>query len=173
MFIDTENAIIKYSDKGKPFPYDKLLFATIEPYIIEFKNCRLEKLTEEDQARCLARIYKRMEVNGVPVLDFFKQDLEEWKDLDQYNKTMNLANLIARDIFCCFDRNRDDENGDFCVTDRLYCIVDKDNHAKKDFIVLEEYYKGAFGRKIPTEETKYFNELMDFYRKGRLPKVKD
>ena len=158
MFIDTENAIIKYSDKGKPFPYDKLLFATIEPYIIEFKNCRLEKLTEEDQARCLARIYKRMEVNGVPVLDFFKQDLEEWKDLDQYNKTMNLANLIARDIFCCFDRNRDDENGDFCVT---------------DFIVLEEYYKGAFGRKIPTEETKYFNELMDFYRKGRLPKVKD
>ena len=173
MTINVENPIISYSKKGTPFAYERLFFATIEPYILEFKNCRLDRLTEDDQARCLARIYKRMEVNGVPVLEFFKEDLDEWKDLDQYHKTMNLAELIARDIFCCFDRNRDDENGDFCVTDRIYCIVDKDNRSKKDFIVLEEYYKGAFGRKIPTEQTKYFNELMDFYRKGRLPKVKD
>ena len=76
MLINTDNAIIKYSDKGKPFPYDKLLFATIEPYILEFKNARLDKLTDEDAARCLARIYKKMEVNGVPVLEFFKTELE-------------------------------------------------------------------------------------------------
>ena len=75
MLINTDNAIIKYSDKGKPFPYDKLLFATIEPYILEFKNARLDKLTDEDAARCLARIYKKMEVNGVPVLEFFKTEL--------------------------------------------------------------------------------------------------
>ena len=173
MFIDTENAIIKYSDKGKPFPYDKLFYATIEPYILEFKNARLEKLTEEDAARCLARIYKRMEVNGVPVLEFFKEDLDNWKDLDQYSKTTKLAELIARDIFCCFDKNRYDEKGEFAVTDRLYCICDKDNPSKKDFIVLEEYYRGTFGRKTPTEETKYFNQLRDFYNKGMLPKVKD
>lgn len=172
MNIDTENAIIKYSDKGKPFPYEKLFFSTIEPYILEFKNARLEKLTEEDAARCLARIFNRMEVNGVPVTQFFKQELDEWDSLGQYKKAMNLANLIARDIFCCFDKNRCDENGDFAVCDRLYCIVDKETR-KKDFIFLEEYYRGTFGRKTLTEEAKYFKELRDFYDRGKLPTVKD
>ncbi|MCD8096325.1 MAG: hypothetical protein LUE12_09425 [Ruminococcus sp.] len=170
MLINTDNPIIKYSDKGKPFPYDKLFFATIEPYILEFKNARLEKLTEEDAARCLARIFKKMEVNGVPVLEFFKKDLDKWDDLDQYHRTMNLANLIAKDIFCCFDKNRYDENGEFEVCDRFYCIV-KDG--EKDYIYLEEYEKGLIGKKHLTEEAKYFKQLMEFNEAGILPKEKD
>ncbi|SDA32454.1 hypothetical protein SAMN02910447_03526 [Ruminococcus sp. YE71] len=172
MLINTDNAIIKYSDKGKPFPYDKLFYATIEPYILEFKNCRLDKLTEEDAARCLARIFKRMEVNDVPVLKFFKHDLETMRDQSQYGKTTGLAELIARDIFCCFDKNRYDENGEFAVCDRYYCILDKDGN--KDFIYAEEYAKtGRFGKKQLTPESKYFKELRSYYKLGKLPKEKE
>lgn len=171
MLINTENAIIKYSDKGKPFPYDKLFYATIEPYILEFKNCRLDRLTNDDAARCLARIFKKMEVNGVPVLEFFKEDLDNWKDLDQYTKTTNLAVLIAKDIFCCFDKNRYDENGEFEVCDRLYCI-NKDG--TKDYIYVEEYEKaGRFSKKKLTAESQYFKQLMEFNAQGRLPRKKD
>lgn len=170
MLINTDNPIIKYSDKGKPFPYDKLFYATIEPYILEFKNARLDKLTDEDAARCLARIFKKMEVNGVPVLEFFKPDLESWKDLDQHTKTTNLALMIAKDIFCCFDKNRYDENGEFEVCDRIYCI-NKDG--EKDYIYAEEYVKGKLLKKQLTEESKYFKQLMEFNAAGRLPKTKD
>ncbi|MGN0634568.1 MAG: hypothetical protein ACI4JW_11960 [Oscillospiraceae bacterium] len=171
MLINTENPIIQFSEKGRPFPYDKLFFSTIEPYILEFKNARLDKLTDEDAARCLARIYKKMEVNGVPVLEFFKEDLDKWSNLDQHTKTYNLAMLIAKDIFCCFDKNRYDENGEFDVVDRLYCIV---NNGEKDYIYAEDYVKGKIiGKKQLTEESKYFKQLMEFNAAGRLPKVKD
>ena len=171
MLINTENPIIQFSEKGRPFPYDKLFFSTIEPYILEFKNARLDKLTDEDAARCLARIYKKMEVNGVPVLEFFKEDLDKWSNLDQHTKTYNLAMLIAKDIFCCFDKNRYDENGEFDVVDRIYCIV---NNGEKDYIYAEDYVKGKIiGKKQLTEESKYFKQLMEFNAAGRLPKVKD
>ena len=104
MLINTDNPIIKYSEKGKPFPYDKLLFATIEPYILEFKNARLDKLTDEDAARCLARIFKKMQVNGVPVLEFFKDDLDGWSDLDQHTKTISSQFLLQRIFFAVLIR---------------------------------------------------------------------
>ena len=171
MLINTENPIIQFSEKGRPFPYDKLFFSTIEPYILEFKNARLDKLTDEDAARCLARIYKKMEVNGVPVLEFFKEDLDKWSNLDQHTKTYNLAMLIAKDICGCFDKNRYDENGEFDVVDRIYCIV---NNGEKDYIYAEDYVKGKIiGKKQLTEESKYFKQLMEFNAAGRLPKVKD
>ena len=171
MLINTENPIIQFSEKGRPFPYDKLFFSTIEPYILEFKNARLDKLTDEDAARCLARIYKKREENGVPVLEFFKEDLDKWSNLDQHTKTYNLAMLIAKDIFCCFDKNRYDENGEFDVVDRIYCIV---NNGEKDYIYAEDYVKGKIiGKKQLTEESKYFKQLMEFNAAGRLPKVKD
>ena len=170
MNINTDNPIIKFSEKGKPFPYDKLFFATIESYILEFKNARLEKLTEEDAARCLARIYKRMEVNGVPVLEFFKEDLDKWSDLDQYNKTLKLADLIANDIFCCFDKNRINGDGSFCRCNRLYCV---NNGGERDFIICDTYEKSGMFKKTPTAETIYFRQLKDQYDRGWLPKTKD
>ena len=172
MNINTDNAIIKYSDKGKPFPYVKLFNETIESYILEFKNVRLEKLTEEDAARCLARIFKKMEVNGVPVLTFFKEDLDNWAKLDQYHKTQNLAELIAKDIFCCFDRNLD-EGDHFKRIDRLYCIVGE--NGKRDFIMYEEpKSKGLFGKKSGefTPVAKYFADLKNQYDADFLPKTK-
>lgn len=171
MLINTDNPIIKYSEKGKPFPYDKLLFATIEPYILEFKNARLDKLTDEDAARCLARIFKKMQVNGVPVLEFFKDDLDGWSDLDQHTKTYKLAVLIAKDIFCCFDKNLYDENGEFAVCDRIYSITSADG--AQDFIYCEETVRGKLMSKKLTEESKYFKQLMEFNVAGRLPKAKD
>ncbi|MCR5815620.1 MAG: hypothetical protein K6F91_01915 [Ruminococcus sp.] len=172
MNINTDNPIVKYSDKGKPFPYLRLFNETIESYILEFKNVRLEKLTEEDAARCLARIFKKMEVNGVPVLTFFKEDLDNWAKLDQYHKTQNLAELIAKDIFCCFDRNLD-EGDHFKRSDRLYCIVGE--NGKRDFIMYEEpKSKGLFGKKSGefTPVAKYFADLKNQYDADFLPKTK-
>lgn len=172
MLINTENAIIQYSDKGKPFPYDKMFYATVEPYILEFKNVRLDKLTDDDVARCLARIFKRMEVNGVPVLEFFKNDLDKFRDQSQYGRATGLVDLIARDIFCCFDKNRYDEKGEFAVCDRIYSITDKDG--KKDFIYAEDYERAnRFSRKQLTPESVYFKQLLDFNRQGKLPKSKE
>ena len=173
MIINVENPIITYSDKGKPFQYEKLFYATVEPYILEFKNCRLDKLTDEDVARCLARIFKKMEVNGVPVLDFFKEDLDKWKEQgqSQYEITTKLVSLVAHDIFCCFDKNLYDENDEFAVCDRLYCIV-KDG--VKDFIYCDSTVKeGKLSRKKPSPEAEYFAELMKFNAQGKLPKAKD
>ena len=173
MIINVDNPVISYSDKGKPFQYDKIFYATVEPYILEFKNCRLDKLTEEDAARCLARIFKKMEVNGVPVLEFFKADLDKWKSQGQtqYQITTKLAELIAKDIFCCFDKNLYDENDEFAVCDRLYCIV-KDN--EKDYIYCDSMIKeGKLGRKKPSPEAEYFAELMKFNEQGKLPTAKD
>ncbi|MBR6337137.1 MAG: hypothetical protein IKR76_05330 [Ruminococcus sp.] len=172
MNINTDNAIIKYSDKGKPFPYLKLFNETFESYILDFKNVRLEKLTEEDAARCLARIFKKMEVNGVPVLTFFKEDLDNWANLDQYHKTQNLAELIAKDIFCCFDRNLD-EGDHFKRTNRLYSVV-KEN-GEHDFVMYEEKGKGLFGKKSGeyTPVAKYFADLKNQYDADFLPKTKE
>ncbi len=173
MIINTENPIISYADKGKPFQYEKIFFSTIEPYILEFKNARLDRLTDEDAARCLARIFKKMEVNGVPVLEFFEEDINKMKALNhsQYDITTKLASMIAHDIFCCFDKNLYDENDEFAVCDRLYCIV-KDG--EKDYIYCDSTIKeGKLARKKPSPEAEYFAELMKFNEQGRLPKKKD
>lgn len=173
MTINVENPIITYSKKGTPFQYERLFFTTIEPYILEFKNCRLDKLTEEDAARCLARIFKKMEVNGVPVLDFFKADIDSWKQAgnSQFTITSKLASLVAHDIFCCFDKNLYDENGEFAVCDRIYCIV-KDG--SKDYIICDSTVKdGKLSRKHLSPEAEYFAELMKFNEQGKLPKIKD
>ena len=173
MTIDVENPIISYARKGSPFQYEKIFFTTIEPYILEFKNCRLDKLTEEDAARCLARIFKKMEVNSVPVLDFFKDVLDKWKAVgsSQFTITSKLASIIAHDIFCCFDKNLYDENGEFAVCDRIYCIV-KDG--VKDYIICDSTVKeGKLSRKRLSPEAEYFAELMKFNEQGKLPKVND
>lgn len=169
--INTDNPIIKFSGKGKPFPYDKLFYATVEPYILEFKNARLEKLTEDDAARCLVRVFKRMEVNGVPVLEFFKEDLDQWSDLSQYEKTTRLAELMAKDIFCCFDKNRINGDGTFCRTNRLYSVTNAEGI--RDFIICDTYEKAGMFKKTPIAETIYFRQLMDQFEKGWLPKKKE
>ena len=78
MKINTDNPIIKFSGKGKPFQYDKLLYATLNEYILDYKNARLDKLTDQDASICLARIIRKMEVNDVPVQQFFHEELEKW-----------------------------------------------------------------------------------------------
>ncbi len=170
MLINTENAIIKYSDKGKPFQYDKLFYATFNDYIIEYKNARLDRLTDQDASICLARIIRRMEVNNVPVQKFFAEELGAWSVLSNYEKILNLVELMAKDIFCCFDRNRDDESGNFAVVNRIYCV---NNQGTRDFVYCEDTYKnGFFSKKKYTPEAEYFLELLEENKKGMLPKSK-
>ena len=95
MEINTDNAIIKFSAKGKPFPYDKIFYETLNKYILEYKNARIDKLTDKDVSICLARIIRKMEVNDVPVQQFFKDELDSWSDLSNYQRVMNLMDLLA------------------------------------------------------------------------------
>ncbi len=169
MEINTDNAIIKFSSKGKPFPYDKIFYETVNKYIMEYKNARLDKLTEKDASICLARIIRKMEVNDVPVQQFFKDDLDSWNNLSNYQRVMNLVDLMAKDIFCCFDKNRDLPNG-FCRVDRIYCI---NNDGERDYIVCNATEKQGMFKKVPTMQTLYFQELMDRNKRGVLPKSKE
>ena len=96
MKINTDNPIIKFSGKGKPFQYDKLLYATLNEYILDYKNARLDKLTDQDASICLARIIRKMEVNDVPVQQFFHEELEKWSEHTNYEKILRLCELMAR-----------------------------------------------------------------------------
>lgn len=169
MNINTDNPIIKYSGKGKPFQYDKLFYATLNDYILEYKNARLEKLTDADASICLARIIRKMEVNDVPVQQFFKEELEEWSKFSNYEKILRLCDLMARDMFCCFDKNRCDEYGNFEKVDRIYCV---NNDGERDYITCEDYEKKGLFKKALTPEAEYFADLMSRNKRGELPKRK-
>lgn len=170
MNINIDNPIIKYAAVGKDFLYDKLFYSTVNKYILEYKNAPLDKLTDHDASICLARIIRKMEVNGVPVQTFFKDELDEWTGAANYTRVLRLCNLMARDIFCCFDKNRDDANGNFAKVDRLYCV---NNDGVRDFIVLDEFFKsGILSKKQRTLRSEYFYDLMKRYEAGLLPKDK-
>ena len=170
MEINTDNAIIKFSSKGKPFPYDKIFYETVNKYIMEYKNARLDKLTEKDASICLARIIRKMEVNDVPVQQFFKEELDSWTNLSNYQRVNNLIELMAKDIFGCFDKNRDLPNGNFCRVDRIYCV---NNDGERDYIVCNATEKQGMFKKVPTMHTLYFNDLMERNKRGVLPKSKE
>ena len=170
MYINTENAIVKFSAKGKPFPYDKLFYETVNKYILEYKNARIDKLTEKDVSICLARIIRKMEVNGVPVQQFFKEELDSWTDQSNYQRVMNLIDLMAKDIFCCFDKNRDLPDGSFCRVDRLYCI---NTDGERDFFTCSETTKSGLFKKVPSMRALYFKDLMDRFERDGLPKSKE
>ena len=170
MEINTENAIIKFSEKGKPFPYDKIFYETANKYILEYKNARIDKLTEKDASICLARIIRKMEVNGVPVQQFFKDDLDSWTNLPNEKRVNNLIELMAKDIFCCFDKNRDLPNGDFCRVDRLYCV---NNDGERDYFVCNSTTKQGMFKKVPSMQTLYFKDLMERFERDVLPKSKE
>ena len=81
----------------------------------------------------------------------------------------DFCELMAKDIFGCFDKNRDDGNGGFYKTDRLYCV---NNDGERDYIVCDEVEKKGLFKKVPTPVTLYFNDLMEKNKRGELPKSK-
>lgn len=170
MEINTDNAIIKFSAKGKPFPYDKLFYETFNKYIMEYKNARIDKLTEKDASICLARIIRKMEVNGVPVQQFFQEELDSWENLPNNKRVMNLIELMAKDMFGCFDKNMDLPDGSFRRVDRIYCV---NNDGDRDYIVCNETVKSGMFKKVPSMRAMYFKELMERNQRGVLPKSKE
>ena len=129
MVIDNTCAIIKYSRPGVEFQYLKLFIQTLEEYILEYKNVDYDKLTDKDKSVALARIIKAMEVNGRPVIEFFKQILAKWEDKDNFEKNQLFVEFMAKEIFGCYDKNRE-ENGEFYKSTYLFCIL-KNN--KKEY----------------------------------------
>lgn len=171
MNIDINSPIIKYAQKGNPFNYERIFINTVSDYIFEYKNVPYDRLTDKDKSVSLARIIKKMEVNGVPVQEFFSAELEEWRARyeDSSRVVTSLVNTMSRDIFGFFDPNMETEQGSFC-TDRLYAI---NNDGDLDYIIYQdEVKKGLFRRKNtePTEAHKYFAQLLDMCQKDMLPK---
>lgn len=170
MLVDIQSPIIKFAQKGKPFNYEKLFINSVSDYIFEYKNAEYEKLTDKDKSISLARVIKKMEVNGVPVQEFFAEELAEWREKeDSFQTVLNLVNLMSEDIFCCFDPNLRTEDG-FKKTDRLYAI---NNEGKLDYFIYQDEKKGLFGKKKePTTAHKYYADLLDRFEKGLLSKKK-
>ena len=169
MIINVDNPIIKYAENGKPFQSDRLFYATVNKYILEYKNARLEKLTEKDVSICLARIIKKMEVNNVPVQKFFKEELDSWTGLSNHTRVLKMCDLIAKDIFACFDPNMDDNDGNFHKVDRIYCV---NENGARDYITCDATEKVGLFKRVPIPQTEYFSDLMEKNRRGELPKSK-
>ena len=147
MNIDKNEPIIKYAAKGKPFNYEKLFINTVSDYIFEYKGAIYEKLTDKDKSVSLARIIKKMEVNGVPVQEFFRADIDAWNE------------------------NVRTEQG-FKKVDRLYAI---NNEGTLDyFIYVDSDKKGLFSKKKdPSPIALYFADLKERCEKGLLPRSKN
>lgn len=168
MNIQLDNPVITYSQKGKPFLYDKLFIKTFADYIKEYKNVEYERLTEKDQSIALARIIKKMECNGVSVTDFFSAELEKWSELENHEKIAKLIEIISKDMFCCFDKNLE-KDGEFAKCDRIYCV---NNDGKRDYVAYQEpQKKGLFAKaKAKSPYHTYFAELIEKSEAGLLPK---
>ncbi len=123
MQIDYSSPFIKYSAKGVDFQYERLFIQTVNKYILMYKNAEYEKLTDKDKSIALARVIKMMEVNFVPVTQFFAEDLAKWSDKENFEKNLLFINLMSREIFGCYDKNRLDKNGDFYRSPYLFCVV--------------------------------------------------
>ena len=168
MNIKLDNPIITYSEKGKPFIYDKLFLKTFAPYIEEYKNIPYERLTEKDQSVALARIIKKLYCNGVLVTEFFSKEMAQWDGLENHERIHNLLDIVTRDMFCCFDKNLESDDGEFAKVNRIYYV---DNNGTKDYVMCNETEKkGLFGKKHKSPYTVYFEDLIERFEKGELPK---
>ena len=168
MDIRLDNPVISYSEKGKPFQYDKLFLRTVAKYIEEYKNVPYERLTEKDQSIALARIIKKMECNGVPVKDFFSKEFSQWENLENSEKIWEFIKIASKDMFCCFDKNLE-KDGEFAKSDRIYCVVE---NGKRDYIAyIEPDKKKLFGKPKPKSPYHmYFSHLIEKCEAGMLPK---
>lgn len=168
MNIQLDNPIISYSEKGKPFLYDKLFLKTVAKYIEEYKNVPYERLTEKDQSVALARIIKKMECNGVPVTEFFKKELSDWEGLENHERIKRLLTIVTKDIFCCFDKNLE-VDGEFAKSDRIYAVI---AGGKPDYIAYSDpVKKSLFGKEKPKSAYHlYFADLIERNEAGQLPR---
>ncbi|MFT3951563.1 MAG: hypothetical protein QM689_06400 [Oscillospiraceae bacterium] len=171
MNINIENPLIRLAAKKQDFNYERLFTATFTDYIMEYKNTRYEDLIDKDKSIALARIIKKLEVNGVPVTEFFAEELEVWSEkFDNFGKNLQLVNLMARDMFCCFDPNLVDENGAFQRVRRIYAV---NNNGTRDYVAYQDAEKRSlFGKKPKSAMHTYFAELIELDQGCQLPRSK-
>ncbi len=172
MNINMEHPLIRLAMPKQEFNYERLFTTVFEEYLAEYKNTRYDNLIDKDKSIALARVIKKLEVNSVPVQEFFKDELEAWSEKhDNFSKILKLVNLMARDMFCCFDPNLTSPDGEFKRCNRIYAV---NNDGIKDYVaVMEPEKKGLFAsRKKPNPYVAYFAELIRKDQEGLLPKSK-
>ncbi len=155
MVIDLSNPMIVYAREKVDFPYMRLFATVFEEYILEYKNARLEALTDPDQAICLSRLAKKLYVNGVPSTEFFAEERAQLApDLTDAQRANEFMLIISRDLFANFDPNVK-ENGEMVKPRNIYYVL-KEN-GEKDFVTTPE----------PTKMQKMFpsknKEIIDYY----------
>lgn len=156
MIIDLENPMISYAKKGIDFPYARMFETVFDDYIREYKNAKLEGLTDIDQAICLSRLVKKLYVNGVPSTEFFAEQRAMLSpSLTDCERAHAFVEIISQDLFAFYDMNKADIKGNMKVPDNIYYIL-KDN-GERDFVTSP----------IPTKMQKMFSSkfkyLIDCY----------
>lgn len=172
MIIDLENPIITYAKKKVDFQYMRLFATVFENYILEYKNTRLDGLTDADKAICLSRIAKKLYVNGVPSTEFFAEYRTKLSpELSDCQRAYAFIGIIARDMFACFDPNMADENGEMVKPKNIYYVLSE--NGEKDFVTTPPPTKmqKMFGNKNKDVVDRYvtYLELIDKLNLGVLP----
>lgn len=176
MIISMSNPIIAYSEKGTDFKYERLFLQVMKPYILEFKNAEYDKLTDKDKSVALARIIKSMSVNGVPVTDFFKEQIAEWSDKENFEKNRLVILMIAKEIFGCYDRNCMNSDGDFYKSPYLFSIsnsIGNDEYFEPEKSGgFKNKFGKLFGKKDSTDDYySYFLFMRKQLAEGKLTKT--
>ncbi len=175
MTINSDCAFIKFAKVGVDFQYFKLFLQTVEPYILEYKNVEYDKLTDKDKSIVLAKIIKSMYVNGRPVTEFFRTTIDKWNDKENFEKNQLFVEFMAREIFGCYDKSRDEYNS-FYQTPYLF-YIEKSNGTKdyfepKKVSGLEMKLNKLKGKSsLEAEWYEYYLKLRNMEKHGTLSRV--
>jgi hypothetical protein len=174
MIVSLSNPIIAYSEKGVDFKYERLFLQLMKQYIFDFKNADYEKLTDKDKSIALARIIKAMVINGIPATEFFREQIDQWSDKENFEKNRLVIDLMAREIFGCYDKNRFTADGDFYKSPYIFAIMVPsgfDYFEPEKPAGMKNKLGKMFGKKDLSEEYySYYNHMKKLLEKGRLPK---
>lgn len=172
MIINSDCAFIKFAKAGVDFQYLKLFLQTVEPYILEYKNVEYDKLTDKDKSIVLARIIKSMYVNGHPVTEFFRSTIDKWEGKDNFEKNQLFVEFMAKEIFGCYDKSRNEHNS-FYKSPYLFYIEKstggKDYFEPKKVSGLELKLNKIKGKSsLESEWYEYYLKLRNDEKRGTL-----
>ncbi len=168
IIISNSIGAIRFSEKDAEFNYFRVILSVLDPYIRKYKNVAYYRLTDKDKSIVLAKIIKSMNVNGVPVTTFFSDVIKSLNDLSNFEKNQMFIEFLAKEIFGCYDKNRNN-NGEIYKTPYLFYI---NMDGEKDYFEPEKpsklFIKLNKSKGQEADKLAIYDHFLDLKRKERF-----